>query len=243
MNCMNLDKLGVGVWNQTEMGGVRCRWYWWQNVISENKTMALKDRIGSINPDEVAKLFQSRNFPCFIREWVKREEKIILQHQTTFHWKQHICQLEIIPYAPMDHPNIPTWSYTPRNITLNNTTMSPHLISQHLRPHPPHTQLYRHHHAAFHLHLYFYQSLHFSLQPILSGFLSNLYSHHSQHQPWQYRPPRIEVLREHYIKIQDSVHIVYQILPQLAGHPWTLQVPKSKNHTLSTVWGSLTGYS
>jgi len=137
---------------------------------------------------------------CYTRERVKREEKEILQHQTTSRYIHFIRHPRIIPHAPMYHPNIQPWSYTPpaqllstqprhnircRNtsnhfliITNNTATISCHSFTVPASTHvsvSPHTK-------PFH-------------KPDTIPYYPS--THHTQYQPWQYPPPWFEVLQEH----------------------------------------------
>jgi len=58
------------------MGGVGGRWYW-------SRTAELEIRIEGTRQGKSQDIFQSRLLLCYTRERVKREEKEILQHQTT----------------------------------------------------------------------------------------------------------------------------------------------------------------
>jgi len=86
---------------------------------------------------------------CYTRERVKREEKEILQHETTSLYIHFVCHPRIIPHAPMYHVNIQSWSYTPPTITLISTITPHHPMSQHLRPLPYRSKVYRHHPTIF----------------------------------------------------------------------------------------------
>jgi len=65
---------------------------------------------------------------CYTRERVKREEKEILQHQTTSLYIHCVCHPRIIPHAPIYHLNIQPWSYTPPTQLLS---IQPHHIVRH----------------------------------------------------------------------------------------------------------------
>jgi len=96
---------------------------------------------------------------CYTRERAKREEKAILQHQTTSRYIHFVCHPWIIPHASMYHLNILPWFHTPPTQLLINTATPPHPTSQHLRPLPHHNKLYSHHLTTLPHHLRFYQHL------------------------------------------------------------------------------------
>ena len=96
---------------------------------------------------------------CYTREWVKREEKEILQHQSTSLYIHFICHPQIIPHAPLYHPNILSWSYTPSTQLLITITTPHHPTSQYLTLLPYHNKLYCHHLTIFPRHLRVYQHL------------------------------------------------------------------------------------
>ena len=73
---------------------------------------------------------------CYTREYVKREEKEILQHLTTSLYIHFICHPRTVSYALMYHPTISSWSYTPPTQLLINGTTPHRPTSQHLRPLP-----------------------------------------------------------------------------------------------------------
>jgi hypothetical protein len=54
---------------------------------------------------EARECFQSRTIDCETREQVKREEKKILQHQTTSVYTHFVRYLRTISHAPMYRPN------------------------------------------------------------------------------------------------------------------------------------------
>jgi len=66
--------------------------------------------------------------------------------------------------------------------------------------------------------------------------------HSSQPELWQYPPTRLEVLWEHFPKVLASRGIVDETPPPLVNHPRISQVPRSKNHTQSNVWDTVTGF-
>ena len=85
-----------------------------------------------------SKLFQSRNLLGYTRERVKREEKEILQHQTTSLYIQFVHHSRVIPHASMYQPNNPLMilhtrklflSVQPRHIVRRRNTSSHILIS------------------------------------------------------------------------------------------------------------------
>jgi len=77
---------------------------------------------------------------CYTREWVKREEKEILQHQTTSLYIHLICHPWIISDAPMYHPNILPWSYTSSTQFQINITTPGQPTLQHHKPHSSHQE-------------------------------------------------------------------------------------------------------
>jgi len=105
---------------------------------------------------------------CYRREWVKSEEKEILQLWTTSLNIHFICHPRIISHAPMYHLNILPWSYTPPSQLLINNTTPYHPMSRYLRPCPHHHKSYRHHLTTSSCHLHIYQRLHSSVTQIPS---------------------------------------------------------------------------
>jgi len=119
---------------------------------------------------------------CYTREWVKREEKEIFQHLTTSHGIYLICHPRTIPYAPMYHLNVSSWSYTPPTQCLMNTTTPHRLTLQYHRPLPHLTKVDRHNltkssrHSCIDQHLWLTVTLISSTHSIL--LLSTIHTPH-----------------------------------------------------------------
>jgi len=117
---------------------------------------------------------------CYTREWVKREEKEISQHLTTFHYIYIVCHPRTIPYAPMFHLNVFSWSYSPTTKLVINRTTPHRPMSQHFRPRPHLNNLYCHPLTMSPRHSRVYQHLRFSISLIPSAhsilFLSTIHT-------------------------------------------------------------------
>jgi hypothetical protein len=142
--------------------------------------------------------------------------------------------LYTIPLPPSNHSpcsDVPSKSHPMILHTINTfliiTTTPHHPTSQHLRPLPYHTKLYRHHLAAS------------SASPHVSAFLlhNSFHTtwetpslipkyHHNFSVPWQYPPLRLVVVREHFPTVQASGGIVDGIPPLLVARGQTSLVPK-----------------
>jgi len=104
--------------------------------------------IEGVRTCQESELFQSLNLLCYTREWVKREQKEILQSTTTYLYIQCIYHHRTIPHASMYHLNIHPWSYTLPTPFLINKTMPHHPTLQHRRPLPYHNKVYCHHYTS-----------------------------------------------------------------------------------------------
>jgi len=77
-------------------------------------------RLYRVNEDRAGIKARSQSYLlCYTRERGKREEKEVLQHQTTSLCIHFVCHPRTIPHAPMYHPNIQRWSYTPSTQLLS----------------------------------------------------------------------------------------------------------------------------
>jgi len=114
-------------------------------VILETTQRVLEVCIKEIKSRQESKLFYSCYLLCYTWEWVKSKEKEILQREQHSLYMQFVCHSRTVPHAPMYHPNLIPWSYTPPRYLIISTTTPHHPTSQHLRPLLYHTKLYCHH--------------------------------------------------------------------------------------------------
>jgi len=94
-------------------GGVGHRWYWWQWCNIAIGTRCFRSWYGERQDKTRIRAGSKSCLLCFTRDRVKREEKEILQQQTTSLYIHIICHPRFILRAPMYHPNIQPWSYMP----------------------------------------------------------------------------------------------------------------------------------
>jgi len=124
---------------------------------------------------------------CDTREWVKREEKEILQHQTTSLYIQFVCHPRTVSRALMYHSNPFPWSYTPPIWLLS--TQPRHLvqcrnISNHF---PYHIKFYCHYHVASSHRLHISECLRLSVTPVSSETIPlNIPLHYSSAVLWRF---------------------------------------------------------
>jgi len=91
-----------------------------------NRNRVLEVHIEGIRTSQESELSQSRNLLCNTREQVNRDEKDILQHQTTSLYIQFALLHRIVPHASIYHSNPSPWSYPPPHNSLS--TKRHHII-------------------------------------------------------------------------------------------------------------------
>jgi len=209
---------------------------WYQ----ETRQKVLTVRIEQVKKGQESKLFQSYNLLCYTREWVKREEKEILQCQKPLFIYSVSATLES---SPMLWCTICIFTHGLTHHDQNSnqhqhatspdvaTSQSNSLCSK-IMPPPLH-----HYFCVFQcLCVFLIQFLRHPVPSPLILFLSSLVTF----ELLQYSPSRLEVLQELPPRALASVHTIKESHPLHVGHPRTLPTHTVKNHTLSNVFDTVT---